>query len=155
MPKHKAPLRFSSDFIGKGSTTVDVALAPFLKEPSSFNAPKTITDKICKRYYKQHLSLLSKLHILSYSDLPELTMMYETLEQYRKVNSKLQELDPVSKEYGNLSRLAMKLSKHFTELAHHYYLSPVARNKMLIDVLDIQGKKEKSIIGSLIDRKEN
>jgi phage terminase small subunit len=155
MPKHKTPLRLNGDFIDKRSNTVDVALAPFLIEPSSFNAPKTINDTVCRRYYKQHLSLLSKLRILSYSDIPELTMMYETLEQYRRINAKLNKLDPASKEYGNLSRLAMKLSKHFTELAHHYYLSPVARNKMLIDVLDIQEKKEKSLIGSLIDRKEN
>jgi phage terminase small subunit len=155
MPKHKAPKTFNSDFIDKSSTTVDVAMAPFLLEPASFNAPKSITDKVCKRYYKQHLALLSKLHILSYSDLPELSMMYETLEQYRKVNAQLQSLVPATKEYGNLSRLAMKLSKHFTELAHHYYLSPVARNKMLIDVLDISAKKEKSLIGNLIARKEN
>jgi hypothetical protein len=49
----------------------------------------------------------------------------------------------------------MKLSKHFSDIAHGYYLSPVARNKMLIDILDIEGKKEKTLIGSLISRKEN
>jgi phage terminase small subunit len=155
MPKHKTPLKMNDDLLHKENTTVDVALAPFLIEPSSFNAPKTIADKVCKRYYKQHLLLLSKLHILSYSDIPELTIMYETLEQYRNVNNRIQGLDPVSKEYGNLSRLAMKLSKHFSELAHHYYLSPVARNKMLLDVLDIHEKKDKSLIGNLIAKKAN
>ena len=105
--------------------------------------PKTLTDNYVIDYFKTHTSLLIKLHILHPVDLPELELLYETLQQSREVQKQLKKTDIVKdfELYEKLTKLAIKLSHRFSQLASKYYISPSARTHLQLDNLELENKK--------------
>ena len=126
-------------------------------ENTIIQPPKTLTDNYVIDYFKTHTSLLIKLHILHSVDLPELELLYETLQQSREVQKQLKKTDIVKdfELYEKLTKLAIKLSHRFSQLASKYYISPSARTHLQLDNLELENKKieNKSIVQKLINKK--
>jgi phage terminase small subunit len=142
----------------RDANSVEPIIANYLEIPLSILPPENITDKLCREHYTHHVSLLANLKILTYSDLPEINLMYETLQEYRKIYSKLHEID-IEKDfehYEALSKLVIKFSKRFSELAVKYCISPVARSRLTLDMLQIkkEADTQKTITGKLISKKK-
>jgi uncharacterized metal-binding protein len=101
---------------------------------------------------------MANLKILTYSDLPEINLMYETLQEYRKIYKKLSEIN-IEKDfekYESWSKLIIRFSKRFSELAVKYCIRPVARSRLTLDMLQIkkEADTQKTITSKLIDKKK-
>jgi phage terminase small subunit len=110
-------------------------------------APATLSGypKI-KKAFVQHAQSLIQLGLLSPQDVPELTMLYELLAQYTDVSQCLKTVDIVEdfEQYQALTHLRLNLQKQFSSLAARYYISPTARAKLTLDVLEIDKKKSEN-----------
>ncbi len=120
-------------------------------------APSYFSSDI-KKLYEQHAKSLIQLGLLIPSDLPELQMLYDTLSQYREVNEALKGVDITDDlmTYQALTSIKCKLQQQFTSLASKYYISPTARAKLTLDVLEIdkkQGENE-SIISKILAKQK-
>lgn len=106
--------------------------------------------------YCQHAQSLISLGLLTPSDLPELAMLYDTLLQYREVNEALKGVDILDDlmTYQMLTNLKCKLQQQFTSLAARYYISPTARAKLTLDVLEIDKKQNENAITRILARKK-
>jgi hypothetical protein len=83
-------------------------------------------------------------------------MMYECLQEYRRIGAALRKLSPLDEEYETLSRLLLKFGARFSEIAAKYCISPGARNRLRLEALGIR-KEEKRQAGpaaKLIGRKK-
>lgn len=134
---------------------VDVQLENFLSVPVELLPPKTITDSYCQEHYKYHTNLLIKLKILTASDLPELEMLYLTLQQYRSVQQTLATVDMIAddKVYISLTKTALRLSNYFSRIAWKYYISPEARMRIQIEQLNLTKAKHESPTAKLLKNK--
>jgi phage terminase small subunit len=159
MGRHKKPIEqhklegtYRDCIHGKNAEPV---IAGYLEVPADFLPPGTITDGFVKDHYQRHVRLLANLHILTVSDIPEINMMYETLQEYRRIYEKLQEEEIGSKEYESLSYLLLKYGKRFSDHAVRYCISPAARNKLTLESLQIkkEADNQKSMTAKLIGRK--
>jgi phage terminase small subunit len=160
MGRHKKPIEqrklegtYRADRHGKN---VEPVIAPCLEPPESFLPPATITDSSIKSYYQRHLRLLANLNILTVSDIPEINIMYETLQEYRKIYARLKKEKIGTEEYGNLSYLLLKYGKRFSEYAVRYCISPMSRNRLTLESLQIQKEidSRNTITAKLIGRKK-
>jgi hypothetical protein len=118
----------------------DSKITDYLQVPEKIIPPETLKTDYCRQYYTYHVNLLLRLGILTISDLPELQILFETLELYRKLFENVSRLDPLDdlETYEKLAGLLLKAGKRFSDLGAKYYISPTARNKMLLDSLNIQ-----------------
>jgi hypothetical protein len=160
MGRHKKPIEqhklegtYKDCIHGK---SVEPVIAGYLEVPVDLSPPAAITDAFVKSHYQNHIRLLENLQILTVSDIPEIDMMYETLQEYRRIYVKLQEFQIGGEEYENLSRLLLKYGKRFSDYAVRYCISPAARNKLTLESLQIKKEVEnqKSITAKLIGRKK-
>ncbi len=114
-----------------------------LNKNSQIQVPKNLTNKNLIEFYKSHTKKLVELGLLADFDLPELNAMYEVLQQYYDVVEELKKTD--IKEnfilYKELTDISQRLLKTFSSLSSKYYISPTARAKLTLDVLDIQHKQ--------------
>lgn len=121
--------------------------------------PEELSDPYVIEYYQFHTAQLIQLRILSPSDIPELTILYETLEQLRNVQKQIRDTDIVSdfEKYEKLTKLSIKLGNRFGELAKKYYISPVARTRLQLDNLELEQKKieTQSVIGKILANKKS
>jgi hypothetical protein len=69
-------------------------------------------------------------------------MLYECLQECRRIGAALRKLDPLDGEYEKLSRLLLKYSARFSETAAKYCISPGARNRLRLEALGIRKKEE-------------
>lgn len=103
------------------------------------SCPKSITDRYVRSYWKKTTAGLISLQLLSYSDIPMLEGMMYTLQKLRAVRAALDECDalnPAQEErFDRLTRLMLKLTSSFNEIAVKFCISPVARSKMTLDAL--------------------
>jgi hypothetical protein len=133
-------------------------LAELMVIPVAIDCPSTITDEYCKSYWKYHTDFLITCGVLSMSDVPELENLYITLQRLREINKKILTLDLIKdlENYTILSSLSLKLSKHFSELAGKYLVSPAARIKLKTDDLNLKKLEAEnpSIMEKLIARKK-
>jgi phage terminase small subunit len=142
----------------RDGNSVEPFIANYLEVPLSILPPKNITDELCREHYIHHVNLLANLKILTYSDLPEIDLMYETLQEYRKIYNKLSEIN-IEKDiekYESMSKLLIRFSKRFSELAVKYCISPVARSRLTLDMLQIKKETDtqKTITSKLIGKKK-
>jgi hypothetical protein len=160
MGRHKKPIEqhklegtYRADRYGNSAEPV---ISNFLEIPKSISPPETITDAFIKSHYKHHVQLLSNLHILTVSDIPEINIMYETLQEYRRIYKELQKLKIGSKEYAYLSLLLLKYGKRFSDYAVRYCISPAARNKLTLESLQIKKEidSQNTITAKLIGKKK-
>ncbi|MGI5085275.1 MULTISPECIES: hypothetical protein [Treponema] len=135
----------------------EIAELSSFKQGTKIEPPKSLTDKYVVDYFKSHTSLLVSLQILHPVDLPELELLYETLQQVRDVNRQLKKIDMVKDfvMYEKLTKLSLKLSMRFSQLASKYYISPSARTHLELDNLELKNKKleNQSIVQKLINKK--
>jgi hypothetical protein len=126
---------------------------PEIKPPSS------ITDAFIIDQYQHHIQLLARLGILTYSDIPEIEIMYLALQEYRKVYIELQKIDMMkdTDKYDKLSNRLLKHGQRFSNLAVKYCISPAARNKLTLEALQIKKEMEsqKSITATLIEKRRH
>jgi phage terminase small subunit len=161
MGRHKKPIEqhkldgtYRRDLHGNA---VELSIAPYLEVPNEILPPDNITDKTIIEYYKHHIQLLSRLHILTYSDMPEINMMYEALQEYRKIYTELQKVDLKDfNKYEVLSNRLLKFGQRFSNLAIKYCISPVARNKLTLESLQIKKEvdNQNTITAKLIKNKK-
>lgn len=123
---------------------------------TQLSPPPEITDQFVKDYYSFHTNQLIQLKILSPSDIPEINLLYYTLQQLRQVQKELSESDLKNDldRYEKLTKLSIKLGNRFSELAKRYYISPTARTRIQLDNLELEQKQaeNKSVISRLINR---
>jgi hypothetical protein len=164
MGRHKKPVEqhlldgtYRADRHG-GS--VETAIIQYLELPKDFSPPATIKDSFVKSQYKNHTRLLANLNILTVSDLPEINIMYETLQEYRRIYKELQKekIKIGTDEYDKLSLLLLRYGKRFSEYAVRYCISPAARNRLTLETLQtVRLKKEidkkDTITAKLVKRK--
>jgi hypothetical protein len=159
MGRHKKPVEqcklegtYREDRHGKN---VEPVIAPYLEIPKDFIPPENIKDAFIKNHYKHHVQLLANLRILTISDIPEINIMYETLQEYRRIYARLQKETIGSGEYESLSQLLLRYGKRFSEYAVKYCISPIARNKLTLESLQIKREidSQNSITAKLINRK--
>lgn len=138
---------------------IEKTLAPLsILNGKQLEVPKSITDKYVQEYYKYHTNFLVSLNILQPSDLPELEMLYQTLQNYRAIMYEISIIDTLLDfdKYERLLKMSVKLINTFSTLAKKYYISPEARTKLELDAITLQQKKEetnsKSAIGRLINK---
>jgi phage terminase small subunit len=160
MGRHKTPIEqrklegtYREDRHGK---SVEPVIAPYLELPTDFSPPKNITNAFVKKHYQSHVKLLASLRILTASDIPEINIMYETLQEYRNIYTQLQKTKIGSEEYQSLSFLLLRYGKRFSEYAVRYCISPMARNRLTLESLQIEKEINSniSITAKLIGRKE-
>jgi hypothetical protein len=151
--QHRLEGTYRGDRHGGG---VENYIGNYLEIPEKIEPPENITDKYCREHYKYHVNLLMRLKILTLSDIPEIDMMYESLQQYRKIGAVLSKLNPLSEEYEKLSRLLLKFGNRFSEIAVKYCVSPGARNRIRIEALSIRKETEHqaSATAKLLRRKK-
>lgn len=113
-------------------------------EGTVLDCPEEITDEYVRQFFQSHTQQLIFLHLLSPSDLPELNLMYFTLQQIRQINKQLSETDLLADldNYDKLTKMSIKLGNRFSELAKRYYVSPVARTRIQLDAATLQQKKQ-------------
>jgi hypothetical protein len=160
MGRHKKPVEqlkltgtYRADRHGK---SVEPVIAPYLEVPENLTPPKSITATDIRKHYQQHVQLLANLKILAASDIPEINIMYETLQEYRKLYVQLQKEKIGSEEYVRLSLLMLRYGKRFSDYAVRYCISPMARNRLALESLQIQKEvdNQKTITARLIGRKK-
>jgi phage terminase small subunit len=160
MGRHKKPIEqhklegtYRADRYGNNSEPV---ISTYLEPPKDFSPPENITDGFVKSHYKHHVQLLANLRILTVSDLPEINMMYETLQEYRRIYAQLRKEKIGGKEYAYLSLLLLKYGKRFSDYAMKYCISPVARNKLTLESLQIKKEidNQNTITAKLIGKKK-
>ena len=120
--------------------------------------PKSLKTKYVRKFYKTLTSNLIALKVLSAQDLPEIEHMCIVLEKLRDIDTKLIECDFIEDpiNYDRLIKTQSILNKQFESIAGKYFISPVARQKMVLDNFNIQKtaqeiKKEDSAISSLLE----
>jgi phage terminase small subunit len=153
--QHKLDDTFRKDRHGN---SVEPVIANALEVPNTILPPNNITDTAIIDHYQHHVQLLIKLNILTYSDIPEINMMYEALQEYKKIYTELQKLNIIndSEKYEMLSNRLLRFGQRFSNLAVKYCISPVARNKLTLEALQIKKEVEeqKSITAKLINKKK-
>jgi phage terminase small subunit len=159
MGRHKKPIEqlklagtYRADRHGKN---VEPFIAPLLEPPEDFTPPKTIKDPDIRSHYQRHVRLLANFHVLTVSDIPEINIMYETLQEYRNIYTQLKKEEIGGKGYERLSFLLLQYGKRFSALAVKYCISPVARNRLTLEELQIQKEidSHNTITAKLIGRK--
>jgi hypothetical protein len=151
--QHKLDGTYRKDRHGNSA---EALVGSVLEVPTNILPPDTLKDDYCREHYKYHVNHMAKLKILSLSDIPEIDIMYDCLQRYRKINTALSELSPASEEYAGLSRLLLKFGAQFSAIAAKYYISPSARNKVKIEELAIQKEevRQTSLTAKLIGKKK-
>jgi phage terminase small subunit len=138
--------------------SVEPIMANALEVPNEILPPNNITDNALIEHYKHHVQLLIRLNILTYSDFPEINMMYEALQEYRRLYAELQKVDLIKEieRYEVLSNRVLKFGQRFSNLAVKYCISPAARNKLTLEALQInkETNEQKSITAKLIGKKK-
>jgi hypothetical protein len=136
--------------------SVEPVISNYLEIPKNFSPPETIKDNFIKSHYEHHVQLLANLHILTLSDIPEINIMYETLQEYRNIYTKLQKTEIGNEEYEKLSLLLLRYGKRFSEYAIRYCISPMSRNKLTLESLQIKKEidNQNTITAKLINKKK-
>jgi phage terminase small subunit len=161
MPTRKKPVelkKLQGTYRENKDNGVETYISNYLEVPSNIEAPDTITDNFCREHYKYHVRLLANLKILTLSDIPEIDMMYQTLQNYRKIYDTLQTIDMItdSETYELLSNRLLKYSKRFSDLASKYCISPTSRNKLTLESLSIKKEIEQtSLTAKLLNKKKS
>lgn len=105
-------------------------------------------------HYKYHINLLIGLKILTLSDIPEIELLYQTLQQCRRIRERLNTMSMDAEGYIALSELFLKLSSYFSKVAQKYYISPTSRARIQLEQLNLdQAKKKESSVSKLIKQK--
>ena len=108
-------------------------------EGTSLECPATVKTDFCRTYWRHLTESLVAMRVLGWADLPELEGMVLTLEKLREARKRLSECSIDDKaEYARLLDLVRKLEAMWHEMAPRYFVSPVARQKMVLDGLNIE-----------------
>lgn len=109
---------------------------------SKISCPKTITSKYVRKYWKQLTTNLIQLQVLSFNDLPQLENMMLILQKLREAQEEFAKCNFTSAEqlgnYDMCLKIVSKLTQMFNDLASKYYISPSARSKLTLDVLNVE-----------------
>jgi hypothetical protein len=160
MSKHKKPIeqhKLEGTYRNYAhGNSAEPIIANYLELPKDFLPPETIKEDFIKEHYKHHVQLLANLHILTLSDIPEINIMYETLQEYRNIYKELQKVKIGSEEYERLSFVLLKYGKRFQEYAIRYCISPMSRNKLTLETLQIKKEidTQNTITAKLISKKK-
>jgi phage terminase small subunit len=153
--QHKLDGTYREDRQGNNAEPV---ISQYLEVPKNIDAPVSIIDDFCREHYKYHVRLLANLKILTLSDIPEIDMMYEILQEYRKTYNTLQTIDMINdnETYEILSNRLLKYGNRFSVLASKYCISPTARNKLTLESLSIKKEIEHtSLTTKLLNKKKS
>lgn len=106
--------------------------------------PKTITSKYIRAYWKKLTSMLISLQVLSPADIPQLEQLCIILEKLIEVQNVWINTTPFDEKYETIQKLYLNLSNKFDSLGSKYYISPQARAKLTLDILNCK-KTEQDI----------
>jgi hypothetical protein len=134
----------------------DTIISDTLDVPKKLIPPETITDLYCQQHYEYHTNLLIKLKILTASDLPELELMYCTLQRCREIQKTLSTLDMATQleDYAKLVKILRKESDYFSKIAQKYYISPTARARIKMEQLNLEKAQEESAMAKRLKAKK-
>ncbi len=104
--------------------------------------PKTIQTKYVRSYWKKLTSMLIGLKVLSPSDIPQLEQLCIVLEKLREVQELWMKISPLDESYERVQKMYINLSNKFDVLGSKYYISPQARAKLTLDVLNVTKTKQ-------------
>jgi phage terminase small subunit len=161
MPRKRKPVelkKLEGTYRSDRDNGVETYLSNYLEVPANIEAPDSIVDNFCREHYKYHVRLLANLKILTLSDIPEIDMMYQMLQNYRKIYETLQTIDMIkdSETYEMLSNRLLKYGNRFSALASKYCISPTARNKLTLESLSIKKEIEQtSLTVKLLNKKKS
>ena len=109
---------------------------------SKISCPKTIKTKYVRSYWKRLTNNLISMQVLSYNDLPQLENMMLILEKLREAQEQFSQCSFSDAadlaNYDICLKIVSKLTQMFNDLAAKYYISPSARSKLTLDLLNIQ-----------------
>lgn len=151
----------------KKNPSADKAIAKLpgviIPKDERLSTPKTLKSSYVRKYWKSLTNNLIQMQVLSYADIPQLENMMIILEKLRSTqeefaNCKLSNEIEIVK-FDMILKLVNKLTTMFNDLASKYYVSPAARSKLTLDMLNIQKTeqeitKNKSAIDELIAKRK-
>jgi phage terminase small subunit len=103
---------------------------------SRLPVPGTITDPVCRKFWRQEIDNLLEMQVLSRVDLHQLEAMCVTLQKLREIEALFLETEPDSADYDTIEKRFERLGKRFDELAAKFYVSPAARTQL--NLTDLQ-----------------
>lgn len=114
-----------------------------ISQDTKISCPKTIKTRYVKTYWKKLTTSLISMQVLSFADIPQLENMMIILEKLREAQEKfsncsLDDLCENGDDYDRCLKAVTKLTQMFNDLANKYYISPSARSKLTLDMLNIQ-----------------
>ena len=111
-----------------------------IPKDKKISCPKSIKTKYVRSYWRKLTTTLISMQVLSEIDLPQLETMLLILEKLREVQEEFSNYtvkdDPAI--FDACLKLMQRLTQMFDSLASKYYISPAARSKLTLDVLNIQ-----------------
>lgn len=123
------------------------------------SAPKSLTTKYVRSFWKKLTSMLINLRVLSSADIPQLEQLCIVLEKLREVQEVWATITPLDESYDRIQKLYISLSNKFDALSSKYYISPQARAKLTLDHLAIAKgeqdlEKNANAIGNLLNHRQ-
>ncbi len=103
---------------------------------STIRCPKSLKTKAARTFFRQHTAMLIRLQVLAHSDLPQVERLWVIFEKLARVQESLIEADPLTAEFERLRNSYLMFARYFDSLAKNYYISPAARSRLTIDVLN-------------------
>lgn len=128
----------------------------------SLKVPKSITDPMVRKAYKNHIELLRSLGEAAEqkADSPLLEKAYVCLEKANMALRGMQDVSMLDDEYQKLENSYFKNLNKFESIVKEFYLTPTARAKLKLDALTATEKQlniteKKSAVASLLEKKES
>jgi len=126
--------------------------------------PEFLTNKVLQDRYKFHCQYLIALKLLEPQDLDLLDMSYDLLQRavdIRKMLDALQAKNVLMEnkddilKYDQLSKMYIRYIDRYKQIASVFYVSPVARSKLILDAQQIEKNKieKKSLMEQMLERK--
>ena len=101
-------------------------------------APKCLTTREGRAYWRNLTQMLIALQVLSPADLPQVEELCVLLEKRNEARDIFLSVSPLDEEYDRLMKAYLKLCAQFDALAKNYYISPAARSKLALDMLNVK-----------------
>lgn len=125
-----------------------------LEGVSALEPPSSLTDNFVKTQYIAHSKTLLKFKLLNPMDLGSFNLMYETLQEVRDIYKKMQACDKSEdlEVYSQYVSLHTKLSNQYINLSRQFFVTPAVRQKMTLNELEIEQKKNETAISKLLKK---
>lgn len=130
-----------------------------MDKDSSLPVPKSVTDPAVKKFWREEVSNLLTLRVLSRVDIHQLETMCVTLQKLREVQAKFSAMSVEDKNFDYVEKLFERLGKRFDELAAKFYITPAARTALKLNDIALMKaakdlEREASPVESLLNNRQ-